>query len=140
MTTIISAGMALPVANGPVQPHFAVVVEGQRITNTGSLDALCALYPGAEIVGGDEFLLLPAFVNAHDHGRGLGTLPLGVPDDLLEIWLPGLFSQPATDPYQIARLEGLLLLRSGVGTTAHSHKQRCVAIARPGSASPSTRP
>jgi 5-methylthioadenosine/S-adenosylhomocysteine deaminase len=50
-----------------------------------------------------------------------------VPDDLLEIWLPGLFSQPATDPYQIARLEGLVLLRSGVGTTAHSHNPRAWA-------------
>jgi cytosine/adenosine deaminase-related metal-dependent hydrolase len=124
MKTIVWAGLALPVADQPVQTAFALCVAGHQIVDQGAYADLRARHPDAEAVGGRDLLLLPAFVNAHDHGRGLGTLQLGVADDLLEIWLPGLWSQPATDPYQIARLEGLLLLGAGVGTTAHSHNPR----------------
>jgi 5-methylthioadenosine/S-adenosylhomocysteine deaminase len=124
MTWIIWAGLAITDASGPVETDYAVAVAQGRIVAAGPLTDLRHRYPAAELFGGEELLLLPAFVNAHDHGRGLGTLSLGIPDDLLEIWLPGLYNQPATDPYQIARLEGLLLLQSGVGTTAHSHNPR----------------
>lgn len=121
MTTLIWAGLALPVAQGAVQTDFALCVEGATIVETGSYQELRQRYPTAEVVGSAGYCLLPGLVNSHDHGRGLGTLPLGVPDDLLEIWLPGLFSQPGIDRYQLARYEGQLLLRSGVCTTAHSH-------------------
>jgi cytosine/adenosine deaminase-related metal-dependent hydrolase len=124
MTTLIRAGLALPLrqAHGePVQSDFGVCVEGATIVATGSYDALRQAYPTAEVVGGVDYCLLPGMVNSHDHGRGLGTLPLGVADDLLEVWLPGLFTQPGIDRYHLARYEGQLLLRSGVCTTAHSH-------------------
>ena len=124
MTTLIRAGLALPLrqAHGePVQSDFGVCVEGAMIVATGSYVALRQAYPTAEVVGGADYALLPGLVNSHDHGRGLGTLPLGVADDLLEVWLPGLFTQPGIDRYHLARYEGQLLLRSGVCTTAHSH-------------------
>jgi 5-methylthioadenosine/S-adenosylhomocysteine deaminase len=124
MTTLIRAGLALPLrqAHGePVQSDFGVCVEGATIVATGSYAALRQAYPAAEVVGGADYALLPGLVNSHDHGRGLGTLPLGVADDLLEVWLPGLFTQPGIDRYHLARYEGQLLLRSGVCTTAHSH-------------------
>lgn len=124
METILYAGRAITAATQPVQRDFGVCIAGNRINDAGPYVDLCQRHPDADRVGGSYLLMLPAFVNAHDHGRGLGTLPLGVTDDLLEIWLPGLYSQPATDPYQIARYEGALLLRSGVGATAHSHNPR----------------
>src|SRR5258708_32290553 len=33
-------------------------------------------------------VLLPAFVNAHDHGRALRTAEWGAPDAPLELWSP----------------------------------------------------
>lgn len=121
MATLIWAGLALTEASQPLQTNYALCVEGNRIIDVGSLAALRSRYPEAGQVGGSDFFMLPAMMNSHDHGRGLGTLQLGVPDDLLEIWLPGLYSQPGIDPYLLARYEGQLLLRAGVGTTGHSH-------------------
>ncbi|CAN5430262.1 amidohydrolase [soil metagenome] len=121
MTTLIWAGRVLTEAGQPVQTDYAICVDGNRITNVGPYADLRARYPEATQVGGHDFFMWPAMTNSHDHGRGLGTLQLGVPDDLLEIWLPGLYSQPVIDRYLLARYEGQLLLRAGVGTTAHSH-------------------
>lgn len=121
MSTIIWAGVGLPTAHGPAQHDFAVCVDSERIVATGPRAQLTADYPAAEQVGGDEYLLLPGFTNSHDHGRGLGTFPLGVDDDLLEIWLPGLYSQPAVDPYLLSAWEGIMQLRAGVTLSAHSH-------------------
>jgi 5-methylthioadenosine/S-adenosylhomocysteine deaminase len=121
MRSVVWAGLALPVAQGTVARDFALCVEGAQIVDTGSYQEMLHRYPTAERMGGADYCLLPGFVNSHDHGRGLGTLQLGVADDLLEIWLPGLFTQPGIDRYQLARYEGQWLLRSGVCTTAHSH-------------------
>ena len=124
MAELIWAGYALPDASAAPRSDFAVYVEGNRIVATGSLSDLKARYPAAHLVGGANLILLPAMVNSHDHGRGLGTVPLGVPDDLLEVWLLGLRVQPPLDPYLAAAYDGLRLLRSGVALTAHSHNPR----------------
>jgi cytosine/adenosine deaminase-related metal-dependent hydrolase len=124
MTMIIWAGLALPNATQTFQSDFALCVVGNCIVDCGVRDAVVARHPEADQVGNAQWCMLPALVNSHDHGRGLGALQLGAPDDLLEIWLPGLFSQPYTNPYLIACYEAALLLRSGVGTTAHSHNPR----------------
>ncbi len=119
--TLVWAGLGLPDAQAAPQGDLAVYVQGDHIADLGPRAALGARYPDAEIVGSAGTLLLPAFVNSHDHGRAIGTLPLGIPDDLLEIWIPGLWSQPAFDPYLGAAFEGLTLLAAGVGTVMHSH-------------------
>jgi cytosine/adenosine deaminase-related metal-dependent hydrolase len=119
--TIVWAGVTLTDAFSVPLPDYGVCVEGNRIVAVGSRQDLQAQYPTATEVGSDRFLLIPSFTNSHDHGRGLGTFPLGAPDDLLEIWLPGLYSQPAVDPYLLALWEGIQLLHAGVTLTAHSH-------------------
>lgn len=125
MVTLIWASLAITHKSTTPQSNFGVCVEGNRIIATGERDELQARYPNALLVGGEQFLLTPAFVNSHDHGRGLGTASLGVPDDLLEIWLLQLSSLPTIDPYLAAAYDGLRLLRSGVGTVSHSHNPRC---------------
>jgi cytosine/adenosine deaminase-related metal-dependent hydrolase len=119
--TIVWAGVALTDAHSSPQQGLALCVEADRIVALGSRQELQAKYPNAALVGSDDYLLIPSFTNSHDHGRGLGTFPLGAPDDLLEIWLPGLYSQPAVDPYLLSLWEGIQLLHSGVTLTAHSH-------------------
>jgi cytosine/adenosine deaminase-related metal-dependent hydrolase len=121
MQTIIWAGVALTDAFSAAQTDYAVCVEATHIIATGPRKQLQAQYPNATQIGGDHYLLIPTFTNSHDHGRGLGTFPLGAPDDLLEIWLPGLYSQPAVDPFLLSLWEGIQLLHAGVTLTAHSH-------------------
>lgn len=124
MGTLIWAGLTISDADTPAQHDTAVYVDGNHIVAAGSRGELSARFPDAERIGGHELLMLPAFVNSHDHGRGLGSAALGVPDDLLEIWLPGLYAQPYIDPYLAAAYDGLRLLSAGVGTVAHSHNPR----------------
>ena len=121
---LIWAGLALTGVGDAPQSNFCVCIEGDRIIAAGSRDRLRAAYPDAQIVGGEDMLLAPAMVNSHDHGRGVGPASLGVADDLLEIWLLQLSSQPAIDPYLAAAYDGLRLLRSGVCAVAHNHNPR----------------
>lgn len=124
MVTLIWAGKAFTDADAAPQSNFGVCVEGNRIVAVGDREQLHARYADAQVVGSEQFVLIPAMVNSHDHGRGLGAATLGVADDLLEIWLLKLSSLPNIDPYLAAVYDGLRLLRSGVGTVAHSHNPR----------------
>ena len=119
MPTIIHARYTLH--KGVAQDDLAVCVDGEYIVDIGSTADLIARYPEAERAGGDDYILAPAFTNAHDHGRALGTMALGLPDCFLEIWLSHLASLPSIPPYLAALFSGLQLLQSGVTAVAHSH-------------------
>ena len=119
MPTIIHARYTLR-AGVPVE-DLALCVNGEYIVDAGTLPELIIRYPEADRVGGDSFILLPAFTNAHDHGRALGTLALGIPDTFLELWLSHLENLPSIPPYLAALYSGLQLLQSGVTAVAHSH-------------------
>lgn len=121
---LISASLGLPHALADLQTDFAICVDDRRIVATGNRRDLQARHPHAEAEHFEGMVLLPTFVNSHDHGRGLGTASLGIADDVLEGWLFGLGAQPEIDPYLAAAYDGARLLRSGVTATAHSHNPR----------------
>jgi len=121
---LLTSGLALPDAESRAVQDFSLCIASNRIIAAGPRAELRAAYPAAPERYEPNLIMLPALVDSHDHGRGLGTTPLGVPDDLLEIWLPGLWSQPIISPYLAALYDGLRLLRSGVCTVAHSHNPR----------------
>ena len=118
---IVWAGLALLDARTPVQRDYGVCIIGNHIVDVGSQSELQQRHPDAAMVGDADFCLLPGLINAHDHGRGLSGVALGVADDLLEVWLMSLGALPAIDPALLAQLEGVTLLRGGVTATAHSH-------------------
>jgi cytosine/adenosine deaminase-related metal-dependent hydrolase len=120
---LVWAGFALPTPGADLERDFAVVVEDGRIVAAGHRMDLEAHYPSAKRWGGESYALLPAFVNSHDHGRGLGTVALGISDEMLEIWLLYLRALQC-DPYLAAAYDGARLARSGVGTVVHSHNPR----------------
>jgi 5-methylthioadenosine/S-adenosylhomocysteine deaminase len=124
MATIVWAGRFLSAAEADLLPDYALVIDGNKIIDSGTKEKMIASYPEAETIGGKQYLLMPTFVDSHDHGRALGTVPLGVPDDLLEIWLPGLWAQPVIDCYTAAAYDGIRLLQSGVTAVAHHHNVR----------------
>ena len=100
---------------------LAICVDGEVIVDAGPKSELVSRYPEADRVGGDNYILTPAFTNAHDHGRALGTLALGAPDNFLEVWLSYLWRLPGIPPYLAALYSGLQLMQSGVTAVAHSH-------------------
>lgn len=65
--------------------------------------------------------VLPAPVNAHDHGRSLATLAFGAVDDVLEVWIAGLGQEPGTDPYLRAAVAFARMAESGIAATNHCH-------------------
>ncbi len=124
MKTIVWAGKVITDASQDAVDDYAVLVEDNLILDSGRLDDLSARYPDAAQFGGQKYLMLPALINSHDHGRVLGTASMGIPDDLLEVWIVQQRSQPVIDPYFSAAYSGLSLLRSGVGTVVHLHTVR----------------
>jgi 5-methylthioadenosine/S-adenosylhomocysteine deaminase len=72
-------------------------------------------------IGGPGTLILPAPINAHDHGYGIRTLDFGAPDDALEPWVMGMRLRPRTDPYLEALVGFARLASAGVSGTMHCH-------------------
>lgn len=107
--------------DGTFQRDTGVYVDGDEIVAVGLYVTLLEQYPDATTVGGDGFILMPGFINSHDHGRALGTASLGTPDSFLEVWLLSLGTIPRLPPRLAAAYEGIQLIHSGVTATAHSH-------------------
>jgi 5-methylthioadenosine/S-adenosylhomocysteine deaminase len=99
----------------------AVAWRNGEIVATGPYASVREKFPDAPCKSYPNHLVMPGLVNAHDHGRGVGTLQMGVPDEPLELWINGLFALRAVDPYLAALYDGLMLLASGVTTTTHQH-------------------
>jgi len=74
----------------------------------------------------DGFLMMPALIDAHDHGRGLRTLAFGAVDQPLELWLPLLGQEPRVDPYLRAAVAFARNARSGVAAMNHCHNPQRV--------------
>jgi 5-methylthioadenosine/S-adenosylhomocysteine deaminase len=118
---IIWAGRVVLDAQTTMQRDYGVCVVGNHIVDVGPRHELQHRHPDAAMMGDADFCLLPGLVNAHDHGRALSSVALGIADDLLEVWLMSLSALPKIDPALLAQLEGITLLRGGVTMTAHSH-------------------
>lgn len=61
----------------PFMEQGAVAIEGTRITQVGPEQELKAKYPDAEYIDAKQGVIMPAFINAHEHiysamARGLG--------------------------------------------------------------------
>lgn len=99
--------------DGRAQRNVAVRLDGGRIAS---------LAPGASPSGDGANLVMPAFANAHDHGRGLRRLAYGALDDALEVWLAASSAlHPAIDPYLVAAAAFARMARGGVTATVHCH-------------------
>lgn len=70
---------------------------------------------------GTGLLAMPAFANAHDHGRGLRSLAIGAADGPLELWVQRLGAEPRVDPYLRAAVAFARMAESGVCAANHCH-------------------
>ena len=82
MATLLRAAALIPGGDAPLEMPGRVLIRDGVIAATGS----AAEQPADETLDLGETVLLPGFVNAHQHGRGLSQALLGYQDDRLEAW------------------------------------------------------
>jgi cytosine/adenosine deaminase-related metal-dependent hydrolase len=85
---------------------------GQRLGLDGGLIASVAPLPAPTAA---RRLVLPALVNAHDHGRAVRTSSIGSAGRPLEAWLQYLALFPSVDPYLAAAVSLGNSARGGAG-------------------------
>jgi cytosine/adenosine deaminase-related metal-dependent hydrolase len=119
--TIVRAGRVVPAHDKPSIPDGAVAVAEEKIAAVGGFKELSAKYPNAEVIGGEDFLLIPGLINGHGHGRGLTDYQRGALDNTLESWLFDTRKYVPVSTYDDLALSAIRLLKCGVTTTMHNH-------------------
>jgi cytosine/adenosine deaminase-related metal-dependent hydrolase len=102
------------------QPGTAPCLPGGRLTLADGL--IRAIEPGAPPAGARDLIAMPALGNAHDHGRGVKFLAVGIADGPLEAWVPGFYSRPVMDIYANAALIMAHFAESGIASAVHCHQ------------------
>jgi cytosine/adenosine deaminase-related metal-dependent hydrolase len=106
--------------DGSVLRDTALVIEGGRVAGIEPRSTVGGV-EADERLGGPECVVLPGFVNAHQHGRPDDTVALGVTDSPLECWLVDLFALATEDPYDQTLRHAAQLAASGITTVVHMH-------------------
>lgn len=117
---LVRGGHVIADARRPVIPDGAVCIDGDRIVAVGTYAELRRRYAPARELGSPQHILFPGLINAHDHGRSPSSLQLGIPDDVLELWIIDLMRLPALDPELVAACACAEQIESGVTTVLHS--------------------
>lgn len=94
----------------------AIAIADDSIQEVGPWEELQAKYPQAEVLGSNQFAVMPGLINAHHHSNGVPNSLQGIDDDFLELWLFSNIGQRAQDPTLKTLLSIAQLLRSGVTT------------------------
>jgi cytosine/adenosine deaminase-related metal-dependent hydrolase len=102
----ISCAHLIAGASGAVAPAREIAIDGDRIA---------AVRP-AQADRAESLLVMPALVNAHDHGRAVRTSSIGAFGKPLEAWIHYLALFPAVDPYLAAVVALSRSALGGVGT------------------------
>src|SRR5690242_20691104 len=94
---VVSDPLLLP-AGGLIEDG-ALLIEDGVVHAVGQWQELRAGEPATPCLGSPATIVVPGFVNAHHHGRGLSAVQLGVPDDVLERWIIDFWAMKPLDPY-----------------------------------------
>ncbi len=105
----------------------AILIEDGKVASVGAADELIAASPAAKIESKPDWFILPAFTDAHDHGRGMSPVVFGAWDNPLELWLQDLNRLPAIPHYDACYYDGCRLASCGVGMVMHSHNPNSFA-------------
>lgn len=125
MSTIpATAQLLIPEAvltpDGLVKGH-AVLIEGADIAAIGPANILAARRPAATQVNLPDQVLMPGFVNAHQHGKTVSALQLGFADGMLESWLTSFKRRNSLDPYTTVLHAALDMAANGVTAAIHAN-------------------
>ncbi len=107
--------------DGGAATRDAVLVRDGVIRAIGPPTALREKFPCAEFLALPDCVLLPGFVNAHQHGRGISQILLCYDDDALEPWIAGRARYGAPDIYAVTRLAAEGMIANGVTACVHAN-------------------
>ncbi len=83
-----------------------------------------AQYSTATFVGSPRFWIMPGFVNAHQHGKGMTSFQLGALDEPLELTRVKTAPQAKIPPYLDTLYAALRMIEAGVTTCLHYNSSR----------------
>jgi cytosine/adenosine deaminase-related metal-dependent hydrolase len=113
---------------GGIVKDGAIYVSGKNIVEIGPYNDLKSVYPTADVLGSDQFWVMPGLVNAHQHGKGLTTFQLGGMDDCFEISRFSPDPQASVEPY-IDTLYGCMrMIEAGITTCIHYNSSRAPSL------------
>jgi len=125
MTTSIVRGRY--VVCRAVDRYGAEIVENGAVLQTdgvvaaiGDFAELSRRHPDAPVIGSQDHVVLPGFVNGHHH-VGLTPLQLGSPDHPLELWFASRMAARDVDPYLDTLYSAFEMIESGITTVQHLH-------------------
>lgn len=98
----------------------AVCIVDDRIVAVDTYKQLQGKYQPDKIVGSNHHVVVPGFINAHDHLRTPSTIQSGISDDALELWILDLLRLPYIDPVLSSTMACAQLIESGVTTVLNS--------------------
>ncbi len=108
-------------ADADVACGAAVLVENGQVVGVGPRDVLRRAAPLATVRELPGRILLPGFVDAHSHLRGLPTAAHDIADAPLERWVVRLAAMAPVDPAADALVAAVDALRTGVTTAQVIH-------------------
>jgi cytosine/adenosine deaminase-related metal-dependent hydrolase len=106
----------------------AVYVSGKDIIEVGPYQGLKAQYPTATVIGSGRFWVMPGFVNAHQHGKGMTSFQLGALDEPLELTRVQPAPQAKIPPYLDTLYAAQRMIEAGVTTCLHYNSSRGPAL------------
>jgi len=102
----------------------ALYVSEKHIVEVGSYKELKALYPTATVIGSPRYWVMPGFVNAHQHGKGMTSFQLGGLDEPLEVGRVKTQPLDKVPPYLDTLYAALRMIEAGVTTCLHYNSSR----------------
>lgn len=119
-TSILVPGALLRAHDQPIEKGQTVLVSGGKVVSIGTLEALKSERPDAQVIDLPDTILMPGFVNAHQHGRGISQIQLGYPDQRLELWMAERRGRGIPNLEAIGLLASAEMLKNGVTTVVHA--------------------
>jgi 5-methylthioadenosine/S-adenosylhomocysteine deaminase len=120
---VVDRAEAQVIADGAVFQRDGTIVE------VGAHADLASRYQPDEVIGSDEHVVMPGFVNGHHH-VGVTPFQLGSPDHPLELWFASRMAGRGVDPYLDTLYSAFEMLESGITTVQHLHGLRVAPASR----------
>jgi 5-methylthioadenosine/S-adenosylhomocysteine deaminase len=107
---------AYVIEDGAVFQRDGVIVE------VGKFETLSKKHRADRVLGSDQHVVLPGFVNSHHH-VGLLAFQMGTPDLALEQWTMHRLRKRDVDPYLDTLYSAFEMIESGITTVQHLHNR-----------------
>ena len=137
--TIVRGTVVTMDADRRILDNGAVLIDGSEITAVGSWDEVRASAPEASVVGSAVDLIVPGYINAHQHLTGDRLIQSSIPDDLppgeaIFSWVVPIHGEHTPDDDELsAALTMAEALNNGItnlyeaGTVAHPDRVAAAA-------------